>query len=97
MMKGNTGLSIKLGNDNSRVELRCPHRNGLLYAIPSEATWVCSDELRPAHALAGFLGALGQLENQQVQALMQQWGLYFRERPLEPPQWPAEQANQSDG
>ena len=90
-MKGNTGVSIKTGNASSRVELRCPHRNGVLYAIPSESTWVCSDELRPAHALAGFFEALRQLEDQQVQALMQQWGLYFRERPLEAPHVPAEQ------
>ena len=79
---GNNGMTINLDHDGARVELQCPHQNGLLYAVPAEATWVCSEELRPAHALAGFLAALAQLESPQVRKLMQQWGLYFRERPL---------------
>lgn len=94
--KANMGISIKLGTDGSRMELRCPHRNGLLYAVPSEATWVCPDELRPAHALAGLLEALARLENHEVQVLMQHWGLYFRERPLEAAQAPEEPAKQLD-
>lgn len=77
------GLMIKHGREGTRVELQCPHQNGLLYAVPAEGSWVCSGELRHAHALAGFLGELVKLEDPKVQALMQRWGLYFRVRPLE--------------
>ena len=76
------GVAIKLGEGGSRVELQCQHQNGLLYVVPSEASWVCSDELLHVHALAGFLKQLVQLDDPQVNEAMQRWGLYFRERPL---------------
>ena len=90
MTMESNGVTIKLDHDGARVELQCPHQNGLLYAVSAESTWVCSEELRPAHALAGFLAALTQLESPQVRELMQQWGLYFRERPLPAPETPGE-------
>ena len=77
-----SGLTVKVSAQGTRVELQCPHQNGLLYAVAAEASWVCTDELRHAHALAGFLGELVKLGNPQVQELMQRWGLYFRVRPL---------------
>jgi hypothetical protein len=80
-----TGIIVRAGTDSSRVELRCEHHNGLLYAVSSEASWVCSSELRPAHAIAGFMSELLNLHDPAISKLMQRWGLYYRERPLEDP------------
>ena len=76
------GLTVKHGSGGKRVEIQCPHQNGLLYVVPSEASWVCSEELLHAHAIAGFFKQLAELDNPQVKEIMQRWGLYFRERPL---------------
>ena len=77
-----SGITIKAGQEGSRIELQCPHQNGLLYAVPGEASWVCSPELLPAHAMAGFLKELVKLSEPRVQGLMQRWGLYYRDRPV---------------
>ena len=76
------GLTVKHGSGGKRVEIQCPHQNGLLYVVPSEASWVCSEELLHAHAIAGFFKQLAELDNPEVKDIMQRWGLYFRERPL---------------
>ncbi len=76
------GLTVKHDSGGKRVEIQCAHQNGLLYVVPSEASWVCSEELLHAHAIAGFFRQLIELDNPQVKDLMQRWGLYFRERPL---------------
>ena len=78
------GLTVKHDSGGKRVEMQCAHQNGLLYVVPSEASWVCSEELLHAHALAGFFKQLAELDNPQVKDIMQRWGLYFRERPLAP-------------
>ncbi|MCS7207375.1 MAG: hypothetical protein NZ951_05505 [Dehalococcoidia bacterium] len=77
------GIVIKQGHEGVRVEIGCPHQHGMLYAVRSKASWVCSADLLHAHALAGFLRELVRLENPAVDALMQKWGLYYRELPLE--------------
>lgn len=77
------GITIKHDQGGQRLEVQCPHQNGLLYVVPSEASWVCHQEHLHAHALAGFFKELGGMKNPQVQELMHRWGLYFRERPLE--------------
>ena len=76
------GLTVKHDSGGKRVEMQCAHQNGLLYVVPSEASWVCSEELLHAHAIAGFFKQLAELDNPQVKDIMQRWGLYFRERPL---------------
>lgn len=76
------GLTVKGGPEGRRLELRCEHHNGLLYVVPGEGSWVCTDELRHTHALAGFLEELGELDDPRVKQAMQRWGLYYRERPL---------------
>ncbi len=76
------GLNVKDDSGGKRLEIQCPHQNGLLYVVPSEASWVCSDELLHVHALAGFLKQLVELNDPRVQDAMQEWGLYYRERPL---------------
>lgn len=76
------GLTVKQDTGGKRVELQCEHQNGLLYVVPSEASWVCSEELMHAHAIAGFFGQLMELNNSEVKELMQRWGLYYRTRPL---------------
>jgi hypothetical protein len=63
--------------------MRCPHQNGLLYMVPAERSWVCSDEHRHAHVLAGFFKELSGLDDPRVRAAMNRWGLYYRERPLD--------------
>lgn len=78
------GITIKVGQEGSRIEFQCPHQNGLLYVVPAEASWVCTAELMPAHAMAGFLRELVKLSDPRVQGLMQRWGLYYRARPVTP-------------
>ena len=50
------GITVKHDQDSKRIELRCQHQNGVIYIVPSEASWVCPPENLHAHALAGFLG-----------------------------------------
>lgn len=76
------GITIKHDQGGKRLGLRCAHQNGLLYVVPSDASWVCSQEHLHAHALAGFFRDLAALKSPQVTELMQRWGLYFREQPL---------------
>ena len=75
------GLDIIPGNDMTRIRVVCEHQRGLIYVVPAERSWVCDQAYLPAHALAGFFRELGALKNPEVQGLMQQWGLYFRELP----------------
>ena len=77
------GLTIKHDHSGKRLEVQCAHQNGLVYVVPSEASWVCSEEHLHAHALAGFFKELTGLGEPRVKELMQKWGLYFRERPLD--------------
>ena len=77
------GLIVKHGQGMTRVQINCIHQSGLLYVVPAEKSWVCTQEYMPAHALAGFLRKLIDLEDPRVKALMQVWGIYFRELPLE--------------
>ena len=79
---GEFGLSVKHDSGGKRVEVECEHQNGLLYVVPSEASWVCSEETLHAHAIAGFFKQLVELEDSRVEEIMQRWGLYYRERPL---------------
>ena len=79
---GDLGLVVRGESGSKRVELECDHQNGLLYVVPSEGSWVCSDELLHVHALAGFFSQLVELNDPRVKEAMQRWGLYFRERPL---------------
>ena len=76
------GLTIKGDSGGHRIEVECKHQNGLLYVVPSEASWVCTDELRHVHALAGFFRQLVDLDDPRVKEAMQRWGIYFRPRPL---------------
>ncbi len=76
------GLTIKQDTGGKRIELQCEHQNGLLYIVPGEASWVCSEELMHAHALAGFFMQMSELDDPRIKELMQRWGLYYRERPL---------------
>ena len=76
------GLAVKHDSGGKRLEVECPHQNGLLYVVPSEASWVCDDELLHVHALAGFFKDLVGLNDAAVKEAMQRWGLYYRERPL---------------
>ena len=77
------GVTVKTGKDLARVQVTCPHQSGLIYAVPGDRSWVCTDELRPAHAMAGFFRELIALKDPRVADLMQQWGLYYRSLPLE--------------
>ena len=76
------GLTVKEDTGSKRVEMECPHHSGLLYIVPSEASWVCPQETLHAHALAGFLKDLVGLKEPRIKDLMARWGLFFRERPL---------------
>ena len=76
------GLEVKGESGSKRVELRCQHQNGLLYVVPGEGSWVCSEDLLHVHALAGFFEQLSQLNDSRVKEAMQRWGLYYRQRAL---------------
>lgn len=76
------GITVKQDTGGKRIEVECTHQNGLIYVVPSESSWVCSQEYLDAHALAGFFRELVNLQDPQVKALMQKWGIYYRARPL---------------
>lgn len=82
MMTTDYGLNLKRGGTGDRLEMRCPHQNGLLYMVPAEKSWVCADEDRHAHVLAGFFKELAALQDPRIREIMNRWGLYYRERPL---------------
>ena len=77
------GLDIKPGEGMTRIDLGCEHQRGLVYVVPGEMSWVCSQERMPGHALAGFLRELTAQGDARVEGLMQRWGIYYRELPLE--------------
>ena len=77
------GVTIKEGTGDTRVDIQCNHQSGVLYVVPAEASWVCQPENIHAHALAGFLRELVELDDPRVRELMQRWGLYYRARPIE--------------
>ncbi len=77
------GMTVTPGEGMTRIQVTCEHQSGLIYIVPAERSWVCSPENIPAHALAGFFRELVALKHPGVQDLMQQWGLYYRQLPLE--------------
>ncbi len=81
-----TGLTVSPGADMTRIQVTCPHQSGMLYVVPAERSWVCSAEQVPSHALAGFFRELLELRDPRVAELMQQWGIYYRQLPLDSPE-----------
>ena len=79
------GITVKHDTGGKRIEMQCEHQNGLVYVVPSEASWVCSEELLHAHALAGFFRQLSELQSPEIDDAMRRWGIYYRERPLADP------------
>ena len=77
------GFTVKPGEDMTRIQVSCPHQSGLIYVVPAERSWVCSSDQVPSHALAGFFRELVQLKDARVEELMQSWGIYYRQLPLE--------------
>ena len=77
------GLTIRPGDDMTRIQVTCPHQSGLIYVVPAERSWVCSPDQLPSHALAGFFRELAELNDPRVKELMQSWGVYYRQLPLE--------------
>ena len=72
------GISIKNASEGKRITLGCDHNSGVIYIVPSEASWVCSQENIAAHTISGFFRDLIKLENSQIDQIMQKWGLYYR-------------------
>ena len=77
-----TGITVKSGDGMTRVQVTCGHQSGLIYVVPAPRSWVCSEELIPAHALAGFFRELVALKHGPVAELMQEWGIYYRQLPI---------------
>ena len=77
------GLTVNQGADMTRIQVTCEHQSGLIYVVPAERSWVCDPEKIPAHALAGFFRELVALNHPGVRGLMGQWGIYYRQLPLE--------------
>ena len=76
------GLKIKSDTELTKIEVQCVHQNGLIYVVPSESSWVCTEDLRHVHALSGFFKQLMDFEDPKIQEAMQKMGIYFRPRPL---------------
>ncbi len=76
------GLTVKPGEEMTRIQMSCPHQSGLIYVVPAERSWVCTSGQMPSHALAGFFRELVQLKDSRVEGLMQSWGIYYRQLPL---------------
>ena len=76
-----TGMTITPGKEMTRIQVACKHQQGLIYVVPAERSWVCNSTDLPAHALAGFFRELVGLQRPEVSALMQQWGIYYRQLP----------------
>jgi hypothetical protein len=72
------GVNIKIGSGETKLEVQCPHQSGLIYVVPSEASWVCESEYIHSHAIAGFFRELMEMNDSRVTDLMQRWGLYYR-------------------
>jgi len=79
---GDFGLTVKGESGSKRVELECEHQNGLVYVVRADRNWVCSDDLLHVHSLAGFFKDLSELDDERITEAMQDWGLYYRPRPL---------------
>ena len=77
------GMTVKQGTDMTRMQVTCEHQSGLIYVVPAQRSWVCDPETILAHALAGFFRELVALNHPGVRDLMGQWGIYYRELPLE--------------
>ena len=75
------GLEVRPSEDMTRIRAVCEHQRGLIYVVPGERSWVCDAESMPAHALAGFFRELAALNDPQVEKLMRDWGLYYRQLP----------------
>ena len=76
------GITVKQDTGGSRVEIQCKHQNALIYVVPGEASWVCTEDLVHAHAIAGLFHDLAELDLSDVNRVMRKWGVYYRERPL---------------
>ena len=76
------GLNLKTGQGSASLEMECPHQNGLLYMVPGDRSWVCEDDLRPAHVLAGFFDEITGMDDARIREAMNRWGLYYRPRSL---------------
>ncbi len=73
------GISIKNASEGKRINLCCDHNSGVIYIVPSEASWVCNQENIAAHAISGFFRDITKLEDLQIEQIMQKWGLYYRD------------------
>ena len=72
------GIDIKFGVGDTKLDIKCEHQNGVLYVVPSEANWVCSESLLHAHSIAGFFSDITNLDDESLQKIMQKWGIYYR-------------------
>ena len=72
------GINNKPTSSGHNIEIMCPHKQGLLYIVPSENNWVCSKDTIHAHAIAGFFNDINQLNDPRIEALTQKWGIYYR-------------------
>ena len=76
------GVNVKIGSGETKLEVQCAHQSGLIYVVPSEASWVCQPEYIHSHAIAGFFRELMEMNDSRVTDLMQRWWLYYRAREL---------------
>ena len=77
------GITLTPSDDMTRIQVTCEHQSGLIYVVPADRSWVCDPEMIPAHALAGFFRELAALKDPDVQRLMGQWGIFYRQLPID--------------
>lgn len=78
------GLDFHRGHGQWIVTMGCEHQHGRLYVIEgAEMNWVETSMPLVPHSLAGFFRELVELQDPRIKDLMQRWGLYYRQLPLE--------------
>tara|TARA_Y100001960_G_C14561457_1_gene771015 strand:+ start:694 stop:948 length:255 start_codon:yes stop_codon:yes gene_type:complete len=78
-----SSFSIEHGDQSKKFKLKCDHRGGILYIIPSEASWVCDDTSFHAHAIEGFFSDLLKISDPQIENLFNKWGMFYRSQKFE--------------
>ena len=77
-----SALKINRSESQVRIELKCDHKSGILYIVPSDSSWVCKDQNLGSHSISGFFSDIIENGDKKTIDLMQKWGVYYRNNPF---------------
>ena len=80
-----SALKINRNESQVRIELKCDHKSGILYIVPSDSSWVCKDQKLESHSISGFFSDLVKNGDEKTMDLMQKWGMYYMNNPIKNP------------